>query len=161
MHTHTHIHTHTHTHRHTHTEAHTHTRTLSISFSFSQISLSVCLFLSLYIYIYIYKHRSRNIIWFNPPYNKYISSNIGRDFLNLISKHFPNKSPLVTIFNKNIKISYSCTNNVAQIIIKTYKKKSHPPTAHHNPTTDAIVGSKVHAPYQINAYIQTPYIKPQ
>ena len=28
------------------------------------------------------KHRSRNIIWFNPPYNKCISSNIGRDFLN-------------------------------------------------------------------------------
>ena len=31
------------------------------------------------------KHRIRNIIWFNPPYNKCISSNIGRDFLNLIS----------------------------------------------------------------------------
>ena len=38
------------------------------------------------------KHRSRNIIWFNPPYDKYIYSNIGRDFLNLISKHFPNNS---------------------------------------------------------------------
>ena len=34
-------------------------------------------------------------------------------------------------------------------------------TVHHNPTTNAIVGSKAHAPYQINAYIQTPYIKPQ
>ena len=39
------------------------------------------------------KHISRNIIRFNPPYNKCISSNIGRDFLNLISKHFPNNSP--------------------------------------------------------------------
>ena len=38
------------------------------------------------------KHRWRNIIWFNPPYNKCISSNIGRDFLNLISKYFPNNS---------------------------------------------------------------------
>ena len=46
------------------------------------------------------KHRSRNIFWFNPPYNKCITSTIGRDFLNLISKHFPNNSPLAKIFNK-------------------------------------------------------------
>ena len=62
------------------------------------------------------KHRSRNIIWFNTSYSKCISSNIGRDFLNLISKHFPKNSHLAKIFNKNIKISYSCTNNMAQII---------------------------------------------
>ena len=91
------------------------------------------------------KHRCRNIIWFNPPNNKCISSNIGRDFLNLISKHFPNNSPPTKIFNKNIKISYSCTNNMAQII-KKRNKKSHPLTVHHNPTTNAIVGSKAHAP---------------
>ena len=46
------------------------------------------------------KHRSRNIIWFNPPYNECISSKIGRDFPNLISKHFPNNSPQTKIFNK-------------------------------------------------------------
>ena len=69
------------------------------------------------------KHRSRNIIWFNPPYNKCISSNIGRNFLNLISKHFPNNSPLAKIFNKNnIKVSYSCTNNMALLIKKTHQK---------------------------------------
>ena len=39
------------------------------------------------------KHRNRNIILFNPPYDKCITSNIGRDFLNLITKHFPNNSP--------------------------------------------------------------------
>ena len=55
----------------------------------------------------ISKHRSRNIIWFDPPYNKCITSYIGRDFLNLISKHFPNNSPLAKIFNKNsIKVSF-------------------------------------------------------
>ena len=47
------------------------------------------------------------------------------------------------------------------IIIKKKKKKSHPPTVHHNPTTNAVVGSKAHAPNQINVYTQTPYIKPQ
>ena len=40
------------------------------------------------------KHRSRNITWFNLPYNKCITSNIARYFLNLITKHFPNHSPL-------------------------------------------------------------------
>ena len=61
------------------------------------------------------KHKNRNIIWFNPPYNKCVASNIGRDFLNLICKHFP----LAKIFNKNknnIKVSYSCTSNISQII---------------------------------------------
>ena len=72
------------------------------------------------------KHRSRNIIWFNPPYNKCITSNIGGDFLNLISKHFPNNSPLAKIFNKNnIKVSYSCTSNMSQIIKNTTKNRIH------------------------------------
>ena len=38
------------------------------------------------------KHGSSNIIWFKPPYNKCITYNIGRDFLNLISKHFHNNT---------------------------------------------------------------------
>ena len=37
------------------------------------------------------KHRSRNITWFNPPYNKCITSNIRRDFLNLKA----NTSPII------------------------------------------------------------------
>ena len=72
------------------------------------------------------KHRSRNIIWFNPPYNKCITSNIGRDFLNLISKHFPNNNPLAKIFNNNnVKVTYSCTNNMSQIITKHKKNCTH------------------------------------
>ena len=69
------------------------------------------------------KHRNRNITWFNPPYDKYITSNIRRDFLNLISKHFPNHRPLAKIFSRNnIKVSYSCTSNISQII-KDHNKK--------------------------------------
>ena len=30
------------------------------------------------------KNRKRNIIWFNPPFNNNISTNIGRYFLNLV-----------------------------------------------------------------------------
>ena len=35
------------------------------------------------------KYRKRNIIWFNPPYSMNVQTNIGREFLNLVGKHFP------------------------------------------------------------------------
>ena len=40
------------------------------------------------------KRKKRNIIWFNPPYNRSVQTNISRIFLNLINKHFPNSSKL-------------------------------------------------------------------
>ena len=94
------------------------------------------------------KHKSRNIIWFNAPYNKDISSNIGRDFLNLISKHFPINSPLAKIFDKNnIKVSYSFTYSMSQRMKKNITKKLHPPTVQHTSPTNAIVRWKAYAPY--------------
>ena len=35
------------------------------------------------------KRRKRKIIWFNPPYSKNVSTNVGNQFLQLINKHFP------------------------------------------------------------------------
>ena len=40
------------------------------------------------------KNRRRNITWFNPPYSQNVSTNIGRRFRTLISKHFPRNSNL-------------------------------------------------------------------
>ena len=55
------------------------------------------------------KNRSRNIIWFNPPLSQNVKTNIGKIFLKLIEKHFPNHHRLHKIFNLNtIKLSYSC-----------------------------------------------------
>ena len=69
------------------------------------------------------KNRQRNIIWFNPPYSMNVLSNIGREFLNLASKHFPKNHRYNEIFNKNnIKVSYSCTDNL-QTIIKKHNRK--------------------------------------
>ena len=63
------------------------------------------------------KNRKRNIIWFNPPFSKNVSNNIGKDFLLLIQKHFPNEHKYHKIFNKNnVKISYSCMTNIKSII---------------------------------------------
>ena len=34
------------------------------------------------------RKRHRNITWFNPPFSKNVSTNIGQRFLQLVSKHF-------------------------------------------------------------------------
>ena len=69
------------------------------------------------------KNRQRNLIWFNPPYSMNVQTNIGREFLNLVSKHFPKNHRYSKIFNKNnIKVSYSCTDNL-QTIIKKHNRK--------------------------------------
>ena len=69
------------------------------------------------------KNRQRNIIWFNPPYSMNVQTNIGREFLNLVSKHFPKNHRYNKIFNKNnIKVIYSCTDNL-QTIIKKHNRK--------------------------------------
>ena len=63
------------------------------------------------------RNRSRKIIWFNPPFSKGVSTNVAQQFLGLLDKHFPRENPLHRIFNRNtVKVSYSCTENVAQII---------------------------------------------
>ena len=69
------------------------------------------------------RNRNRNIIWYNPPYNKSVSTNIGRVFLNLLDIHFHKEHKLNKIFNRNsVKVSYSCTRNIEHII-KNHNKK--------------------------------------
>ena len=63
------------------------------------------------------KNRKRKIIWFNPPYNVNVATNIGRIFLNLIKKYFPRNHKFHKIFNKNtMKVSYSCMPNIKSSI---------------------------------------------
>ena len=69
------------------------------------------------------KRNKRNIIWFTPPYNKSLKTKVGKIFLGLVRKHFPPESKLYPILNKNtLKISYSCTPNMKQIIQMHNKK---------------------------------------
>ena len=69
------------------------------------------------------RNRSRNIIWFNPPYSQNVRTNIAKSFLGLINKHFPKSNKLHKIFNRNnLKVSYSCTTNMANII-KSHNQK--------------------------------------
>ena len=67
--------------------------------------------------------RSRNITWFNPPFSKNISTNIGKEFFNLLSKCFPPRHILNPIINKNtVKLSYSCLPNMGTVISSKNKK---------------------------------------
>ena len=84
------------------------------------------MYISVYIYIYVY------IYIFKLPVYIFSYTNIGREFLNLISKHFPKNHQYSKIFNKNnMKVCYSCTDNLQTIIRNTTEKSSrqarHPP----------------------------------
>ena len=62
-------------------------------------------------------NRTRNIIWFNPSFSKTVSTKFGDYFLNLLDKHFPKNHTFHSIFNRNnVKVSYSCTENIKSII---------------------------------------------
>ena len=61
--------------------------------------------------------KRKNIIWYNPPYNCSVTTNIGQEFLKLLDKHFPRQHKLHKILNRNlVKISYSCTKNMSQML---------------------------------------------
>ncbi|XP_067951745.1 uncharacterized protein [Watersipora subatra] len=52
------------------------------------------------------RNRQRKVIWYNPPYNSNVQTNIGKIFLKIVNKCFDKKNPLGKIFNKNtVKIS--------------------------------------------------------
>ena len=47
------------------------------------------------------RHRGRNIIWFNPPFNSNVKTNVGKLYLTLLQKHFPRHHKYYKLFNKN------------------------------------------------------------
>ena len=66
---------------------------------------------------------SQNIIWFNSPFNRKVTTNVAKRFPHLLDIYFPKSNKLHKIFNKNtVKVSYICKENLSSII-KTYNKK--------------------------------------
>ena len=69
------------------------------------------------------KRQKRKIIWFNPPYSNNVKSNVGKQFLRLVRRHFPKGHKLNKIFNKNtLKVSYSSMRSMSSILTSHNKK---------------------------------------
>ena len=69
------------------------------------------------------KRKNRDVIWYNPPFNRGTKTNLGKEFLALIDKNFPKRNPLSKIINrKTVKIGYSCTKNM-QATIQGHNQK--------------------------------------
>ena len=61
--------------------------------------------------------QSRNIIWFNPPFSRNVTTNVAKTFLNSLDTHFPKSNKLDKIFNRNtVKVSYCRTESLSCII---------------------------------------------
>ena len=70
------------------------------------------------------RSRKYNVIWFNPPYDRNVKTNIGKEFLRIIDRCFPRSNKLHKIFNRNtVKISYSTMPSVKSVIEADNKKK--------------------------------------
>ena len=69
------------------------------------------------------KNRKRDVVFWNPPFNRNLKTNIGKQFLSLLNKHFPVNNELSSIINRStVKIAYSNTPSISQIIT-THNKK--------------------------------------
>ena len=63
------------------------------------------------------RRRARKVIYFNPPWDDQIKTNVGANFLRLVDRHFPPGSDLHPIFNRQkLKVSYSNMPNIKRII---------------------------------------------
>ena len=78
------------------------------------------------------RNRKRNTIWFNPPFNLNVTSNIAKDFLKLLDKTFPRNHRFYKIFNRNnVKVSYCTLPNFAAAI-NAHNKRILRPTPENN-----------------------------
>ena len=72
--------------------------------------------------------RKRKVLWFNPPWNDEVSTNVAKKFLSMVEKHFPRGSQYHKYFNRNtVKVSYCTMPNMAGIIAAHNKKVTRPP----------------------------------
>ena len=63
-------------------------------------------------------NRSRNIIWFNPTFSSGVETNVARKFLKLVKNYFSKHRYHKILDKNNIKVSYSCVDNMEKLIKK-------------------------------------------
>ena len=81
------------------------------------------------------RKRQRRILWFNPPYDMQVKTNVAQKFMTIVEECFPKGHKLRKIFNKNsLKVSYCCMPNV-QSRINTHNRKVTQPQKAERPCT--------------------------
>ena len=74
--------------------------------------------------------RRRQVIWFNPPFSANVKTNLARQTLRLVDKHFPRHHRYYKLFNrKSVKVSYCCMDSMARIIQSHNARVLNPPAA--------------------------------
>ena len=70
------------------------------------------------------KNRGRNCIWFNPPFLLSVKNNLTKTYYSIVERAFPKDHEyLGKLLNKNnMRISYSCTQNMASLVTSHNKK---------------------------------------
>ncbi|GAB1607445.1 hypothetical protein Ahia01_001028000 [Argonauta hians] len=69
-------------------------------------------------------YKGKNVIFYHPPYNRLLKTKLGKCFFKLLDKHFPKNHKYHKIINRNtVKLSYSTTNNLKQIIDNSNSRK--------------------------------------
>ena len=69
------------------------------------------------------RKRKKEVIYFNPPFCESVQTNIGKEFMKIVDRHFHKDSYFKKIFNRStIKLSYSCMPNLKSII-STHNRK--------------------------------------
>ena len=82
------------------------------------------------------RRRRREVLWYNPPFDLQVKTNIGKTFLCLLDKHFPRHHRLHPIINRSsVKINYCCMPNIASHIKAHNRKLLKEPTPQEAPTT--------------------------
>ena len=79
------------------------------------------------------RQRCRRVIWFNPPFDLSVETDIGHKFLALVGRSFPKGHPLHSTLNRNtVKISYCTMNNMKSHIDQHNKSILNPRTVEAN-----------------------------
>ena len=69
------------------------------------------------------RKRKKKVFYYNLPFCTSVKTNIGREFLKLVEKHFSKSGTFSKIFNRNTtKISYSCMPNLESQITRHNQK---------------------------------------
>ena len=77
------------------------------------------------------RRRKRDICWFNPPFCRSVTTNVGKEFLKILDKCFPTSHPCHKVLNRQtVKVSYRTMPNLGHIIASHNSKivgKGEPP----------------------------------